>query len=209
LQAEAAGPGVHRVKEAVGLYLNKAEGDAGSWFHRYRFCGKRREIGLGALVTTSLIEARKKLADIVAQRNAGRDPIVVRRAAKIAAAHAARAEEGAANKWTFKVAVEDYLAAHVGSWKGTDARRVWHGPFVRYAYPIFGTMLLDDIKVDHIVAVMNACSEADGRQAARPHRAGSQRRHRQGPAQRRARQPSLRQASQGDFPGDEAPERRP
>ena len=160
LQAWAAGPGVHRVKDAVGLYLRKGEGDAGNWFHRYWFGGKRREIGLGALTATTLTEVRKKLAEIVALRSAGKDPIVVRRAAKRAAADTARAEEIAANKWTFKVAVEDYLAAHIKSWKRADAKRTWHGPFVRYAYPVLGPMLLDDIKVDNIVAVMNACTEA-------------------------------------------------
>jgi hypothetical protein len=73
-QAEAASPGVHRVKDAVGLYLMKGEGDAGNWFHRYRFNGKRREIGLGALTSTPLIEARRKHTDIVAERNMGKDP---------------------------------------------------------------------------------------------------------------------------------------
>jgi integrase len=97
---------------------------------------------------------------MVALRSAGKDPIVVRRAAKNVAAEGARAEALAANRWTFKVAVEDYLAAHVGSWKRTDAKRVWHGPFVRYAYPILGTMPLDDIKVEHIVAVMDATAAA-------------------------------------------------
>ena len=155
------GPGVHRVKDAIGLYLNKGDGDAGSWFHRYRFSGKRREIGLGALAGTSLVEARKKLAEIVTLRNAGKDPIVARRAAKLAAIDAARAAELAANRWTFKAAVEDYLVAHVGSWKRADAKRVWHGPFVRYAYPVMGSMPLDDIRVEHVVAVMDACATAD------------------------------------------------
>ena len=159
-QAEAAAPGLHRVKDAVGLYLNKGDGDVGSWFHRYRFNGKRREIGLGALAVTTLVEARKKLAEIIALRNAGKDPIVVRRAAKLAADDTARAEEIASNKWTFKVAVEDYLAAHVGSWKRADAKRVWHGPFVRYAYPVLRSMPLDDIRVEHIVAIMDACAAA-------------------------------------------------
>jgi integrase len=160
LQAETARPGVHRVKDAVGLYLRKGEGDAGNWFHRYWFDGKRREIGLGALAATTLIEARKKHAKIVDLRNEGKDPLVVRRAAKNDAADEARAEALATNRWTFKAAVEDYLAAHASSWKAHDAKRVWHGPFVRYAYPIMGAMKLDDIRVDHVVAVMNACSEA-------------------------------------------------
>jgi integrase len=160
-QAENAAPGLHRVRNAVGLYLNKGDGDAGSWFHRYRFGGKRREIGLGALVGTSLVEARKNFAEIVTLRNAGKDPIVARRAAKLAAIDAARAAELASNRWTFKVAVEDYLVAHVSSWKRADAKRVWHGPFVRYAYPVMGSMPLDDIRVEHVVAVLDACATAD------------------------------------------------
>ena len=160
LQAWAAGSGVHRVKDAVGLYLRKGEGGAGNWFHRYWFGGKRREIGLGALTATTLTEVRKKLAEIVALRSAGKDPIVVRRAAKNAAADAARAEALAAEGWTFKVAVGDYLAAHVGSWKRADAKRVWHGPFVRYAYPVLSSTPLDLIRVEHIVAIMDACAAA-------------------------------------------------
>jgi integrase len=159
-QAENAAPGLHRVKNAVGLYLSKKDNGAGSWFHRYRFGRRRREMGLGALATTPLVEARRKLAEIVSLRGAGKDPIVAHRAAKLAAIDAARAAELAANRWTFKAAVEDYLVAHVGSWKRADAKRVWHGPFVRYAYPVLRSMLLDDIRVEHIVAIMDACAAA-------------------------------------------------
>jgi hypothetical protein len=40
-----------------------------------------------------------------------------------------------------------------------DARRVWHGPFVRYAYLVMGAFTLDEIKVEH-VAVRDACANA-------------------------------------------------
>jgi hypothetical protein len=40
-QVEAAKPGVHRVGSALGLYLKKGEGGAGSWYWRYRLGGKR------------------------------------------------------------------------------------------------------------------------------------------------------------------------
>jgi hypothetical protein len=150
-QAEAAGPGVHRAKHAVGLYLKKgAPGAAsGSWFRRYWFGGKRREMGLGALAKTTLAEALKKARAFDAQRDEGQDPLALKRASKAEAALAA-------DKWSFAQATDSYVAAHAPSWKHPRAKAVWLGPIVKYAYPVIGKMLLDDIRVEHVDAVMNA-----------------------------------------------------
>ena len=37
---------------------------------------------------------------------------------------------------------------------------MWHGPFVRYAYPVLSSTPLDLIRVEHIVAIMDACAAA-------------------------------------------------
>jgi integrase len=158
-QAEKARRGVHRVKGAVGLYLKKGENGSGSWFRRYWFGGKRREMGLGPLAKTPLVEARKKALEFDAQRAAGNDPIVLKRAAKAEAGVKAAAKAPAANKWVFAQATEDYLKAHAPSWKHARARVVWHGPLVKYAYPVIGQMPLDDIKVQHIDAIMTAACD--------------------------------------------------
>jgi hypothetical protein len=57
-QAEAAGPGVYRVKGAVGLHLKKGESGSGSWFYRFRLGGKRPEMGLGPLADVTLVQAK-------------------------------------------------------------------------------------------------------------------------------------------------------
>jgi integrase len=118
-------------------------------------------MGLGALKDVTLAEARRKLAEFDAQRAAGDDPLALKRAAKIVAAGAARAEALTADRWDFARATKEYLEAHGPSWKHPRARQVWLGPIVKYAYPILGRMKLDDIGVEHVAAVMTA-AEAGG-----------------------------------------------
>jgi integrase len=156
-QAEAALAGVHRVKDATGLYLKKGDGGGGSWFHRYRTGGKRRAIGLGALATTTLIEARKRLAKVIDQRNDGKDPIAVRRAAKLVAAKVEA--EAAAEAWTFRDAAEDFVAKHASSWKGRNAVRTWFGPVEAYAFPVIGGLPLGDVRVEHVAAIVRAAAD--------------------------------------------------
>jgi integrase len=151
-QAESAAPGIHRVKDAVGLYLKKGEGDAGFWFRRYWFDGKRREMGLGALAKVTLAEARRLAKKFDVERDAGNDPIELRRAARAER----RAVKRAADRWDFRKATATYVDAHAPSWKHPRARQVWLGPIEKYAYPVIGGTALDDIAVAHVDAVMTA-----------------------------------------------------
>jgi integrase len=146
-QAEKAGPGKYRVDSGgvVGLYLKKGAPGAqtGSWFRRYWASnGKRRSIGLGALKNVSLKEAVKKAAELAVKLNDGKDPLAGKQASSAV--------------WTFKTATESYLKAHAPSWKHPRALQVWHSPLIKYAYPVIGDMLLDDIRVQHVDAVMTA-----------------------------------------------------
>jgi integrase len=147
-QAEAAPPGTWRAKGATGLYLAKREG-SGSWHLRFWLNGKRREMGLGALKDVKLAEAKDKALKLRAELKGGADPIAARQAARAEAA-----VEG--DKWDFVQAAESYLDAHAPSWKHPRARQVWHGPLVKYVYPVIGAMKLDAIRVEHVDAVMTA-----------------------------------------------------
>lgn len=62
--------------DGAGLYLNVAAGGTKSWLLRVTIKGQsaRREIGLGAIDTTSLAEARVKASELRAEAKAGRDP---------------------------------------------------------------------------------------------------------------------------------------
>jgi integrase len=164
-QAEKARPGVRRVKHATGLYLNKRD-DSGSWFLRFWFGGKRREMGLGPLGQVKLADAKDEALKIRVQIKAGVNPITARRAAKADTATKAEAEALAADRWVFERATDEYLAAHAPSWKHARARAVWHNPIIRYAYPVIGKMQLDDIRVQHVDAVMTAAVEGGAPQVA-------------------------------------------
>jgi integrase len=152
-QAASAGPGVYRVKEAKGLYFKKGTSGCGSWFCRFRLGGRRPEMGLGALDEVSLAEAKAKLVDIMPQIKSGVNPITARRDGKT---EIARKEALTANKRTFTQATEDYLKAHASSWKHPASLRLWRNPVEKYAYPVIGHKLLDEIGVEDIVAIMDA-----------------------------------------------------
>jgi hypothetical protein len=208
-QAEAAKPGVHRVKDAVGLYLKKGENGAGARFRRFWFDGKRRAVGLGPLADVKLSEARDRADAVKQQLKAGVDPITAKRTAKADAAAKAKAETLGADRWDFARAAEDYLAAHASSWKHPRARALWLNPLAKYAYPVLGKMPLDDIRVQHVDAVMTAA--VDGGAPLMPPRIRLRieqvlnAANRQGQARRRTSQPGQRQARQrrpsGGAPG--------
>jgi Arm DNA-binding domain len=58
IQAKDARPGIHKISKSTGFYLKVSESGSASYFWRYRFAGKRREIGLGSRKDVSLAEAR-------------------------------------------------------------------------------------------------------------------------------------------------------
>jgi integrase len=143
-QAEKAGPGKYRVKNAAGLYLKKGANGSGSWFRRYWYKGRRREMGLGALANVKLVEAIKKAGEFAVQYDKGKnDPLALKGVT-------------VGGEWNFEMATKSYVEAHAPSWKHARAREVWFNPIKKYAFPVIGRMLLDDIRVSHIDAVMTA-----------------------------------------------------
>jgi integrase len=162
-QVASAAPGVHRIGNAVGLYLKKSGFDTGSYFFRYRFGRKRREMGLGPIsgpTAITLAEARDKAGELARARKTS-DPIEARRQAKAASIVAAEAEAAAAKRRvTFAQAAETYLETNAPKWKHSGARAGWWGPIRRYAFPAIGHLNLDDIEAAHVAAAMDAAVEA-------------------------------------------------
>jgi integrase len=113
-------------------------------------------MGLGALADVPLVKARAEADRVRVEVRSGVDPVAARRAAR---ASAARASAAAAAKRTFRQAAENYVEAHSAAWKHHDARRTWFNPIVKYAFPVIGGMMLDDIRVEHVAAIMAACEQ--------------------------------------------------
>jgi integrase len=168
MQVKAAEPGVYHIDDARGLYLKKSSPSAGSYFFRYRFGLKRREMGLGSIADVPLADARKKARALVAQRDDGGDPIEARRQKK---AKAVADADAAKKKVTFAQAAKTYLETHAPSWKHSGARSGWWNPIEKYALPVIGAKLLGDIVVEDVAAAMNAAVMAKAPVMARKVRA--------------------------------------
>jgi hypothetical protein len=65
LQAKNAGPGVHKVTGADGLYLKVGNAGAGAYYARYRLGERRPAMGLGSRDEVSLADAREAAKDAV------------------------------------------------------------------------------------------------------------------------------------------------
>jgi integrase len=113
-------------------------------------------MGLGAIADVTLAQAKDEALKLRLEVKTGVNPIIARRTAK---AETARVNALGSNKRTFAHAAEDYVEAHASSWKHPATRRIWFNPIQKYAFPVIGKMRLDDIRVEHIDAVMTSAEE--------------------------------------------------
>jgi integrase len=96
--------------------------------------GQVRQLGLGALHTVSLAEARDLAATYRKQVAKGIDPLDLKEAKR----QAKRSDEVALI--TFKSCAEKYIAAHRSSWKNTKHREQWASTLKTYAFPFIGDL---------------------------------------------------------------------
>ncbi len=66
--------------DGAGLHLKVTKAGSKQWVFIYRFQARRREMGLGGLLSVSLARAREKAADARAQVADGQDPLSLKRA---------------------------------------------------------------------------------------------------------------------------------
>lgn len=122
-----------------GLYLEMNESGAAHWLFRYVFGGRERWMGLGALHTFDLKEARERARLARQQVKDGIDPIEARRATRAAASNTARATI------TFREAAKQFNALHEKKWKNRKSRIQFLNSLEAYAFPIMGNLTVDQI----------------------------------------------------------------
>jgi integrase len=122
------------------LQITRGEGDhlRRSWTFRYEIDGRRREMGLGALHTFGLAEARARAKTLRQQLADGVDPLAAREAAK----QARIAEQ--ASKMTFRQCAEAYINLHGDGW-GQEHFDQWKASLATYVYPAIGGMSVADV----------------------------------------------------------------
>ncbi len=149
-----ATPGWHAVGGVAGLLLQirpPARGgspSARSWILRLRVGGQRQPIGLGSYPQVSLADAREQARKLSMEAKGGVNLVARKRAQRSALIAAA-----AKNK-TFKECAEAYVEAHATNYTNEKHRKQWSSTLEAYAYPVFGSMLVADISMRHVLDVL-------------------------------------------------------
>ncbi|ODR94218.1 hypothetical protein AUC69_03455 [Methyloceanibacter superfactus] len=121
-----------RYCDGLGLWLQVADGGTKSWLFRYTRHGRARQMGLGALHTVSLAEARERARQARQIILDGEDPIELRRKQH----DEARAET--ADMMLFKDAVARFLELHNDTWRNDKHKQQWASTLKTYAFPTLG-----------------------------------------------------------------------
>jgi integrase len=140
-------PGTY--SDGNNLYLQIGPSGGKSWLFRYMFSGKAKNLGLGAVNTFTLLEARQAATAARKLLHQGIDPRIARDAAKAA--------NKAANKGgkTFREAAGECITAKTPEWKNAKHAAQWTATLETYAYPIIGQMQVKDIGIHDVLKVLN------------------------------------------------------
>jgi integrase len=130
IQLKTLKPGKHY--DGGGLYLNVELSGSRSWILRTVVRGKRRELGLGGLATTSLAEARKEAADLRKRARKGENILEARRIEKKIIP-------------TFKQAANTYHGVLKETFTSETHAYNWMQSLESYVFPVFGSKTVDAI----------------------------------------------------------------
>ncbi len=130
-----------------GLGLKVTKTGSKSWILRFMLNRKAREMGLGPYPTISVARARELAITYRSMVAAGQDPIEVRKAAEDVPATAPK-------RMTFDGCAAAYIKAHRPSWKNEKHADQWTNTLATYASPVFGSMPVDEVDTDAVMAVL-------------------------------------------------------
>ena len=129
-----------------GLYLQITGTGTKSWLFRYRLRGRRREMGLGPFPLIGTAAARETVLDCRRHLAASRDPLEERRTAVREASRPAAK--------TFNALAIEYIAAHKAGWRNPKSAAQWQASLDTYAAPRIGSVAVDAITLDDVMAVL-------------------------------------------------------
>lgn len=131
-------PGLHA--DGGNLYLRVDADGSKRWLVLFQWRGRRREMGLGPLISVPLKAARKAASDARELVANGIDPIEARRQARQTVP-------------TFGEFADAYIETHKAAWKNEKHRSQW-----RYSVEVDAAKLrrlaVDQITVDHVLGVL-------------------------------------------------------
>lgn len=139
-----------RYADGAGLWLQVSRWGTRSWLFQYTSpsTGKVRQLGLGALHTLKLADAREHARRAREQVKQGIDPIDARRdGRKVAVIEAAR-------RVTFKQAAERFIDDRRDTWANKVHANQWQSTLETYAFPAIGELFVADIEKQHVLSIL-------------------------------------------------------
>ena len=134
--------------DGAGLWLQVSMSGSKSWIFRFTLAGKQREMGLGAVHTVTLPEARAKAKECRLLLLDGKDPLDTRRATVLAEVLER------AKMMTFDQCATAYIAAHRGGWKNAKHASQWENTIETYASPVIGSLPVAAVDTALVVKVL-------------------------------------------------------
>ena len=141
--AAAKTPGMYA--DGNGLYLQLSVAGAKSWVFRFRFGGKRRDMGLGAAATVSLAAARVSAGEYRRLLTQGVDPIRAREMERRASG---------SRQTTFRQAFETFFQLKRKSLLNAKHLNQWSATMSTYVFPHIGDQPVADVQTEEILAVL-------------------------------------------------------
>ncbi|MEW8287617.1 MAG: Arm DNA-binding domain-containing protein [Candidatus Thiodiazotropha endolucinida] len=139
-----------------GLFLRVSPSGSKSWVFRYRWKGKRPEIGLGAYSNVPLAEAREKMADCRKLIRKGIDP-----------RHQTKVNDDNENIPSFRECSESFIKDKRSEWKNVKHVEQWKSTLATYAYPIIGDLPVNQVDLEEILKILSPIWEVKTETASR------------------------------------------
>lgn len=137
-----------RYPDGAGLYLQVGPTGSKSWLLRFMRNGRAREMGLGAVHTVRLQEARKRAKKARLRLLDGVDPISERIALQTAESLAE------ARSITFAQCAAAYIKAHRKGWRNTKHAEQWQNTLDTYCGPVFGALPVQSVDTALVIKVL-------------------------------------------------------
>jgi integrase len=135
--------------DGAGLWLQVSKTGSKSWIFRFTLNTKQREMGLGAVHTVTLPEARAKAKECRLLLLDGKDPLDTRKAAQMSGAL------DLAKMMTFDQCAKAYITAHRSGWKNAKHISQWENTLATYASPIIGSLSVAYVDTALVVKVLS------------------------------------------------------
>ena len=121
------------------LYLNVAPGGSKQWIQRLTINGKRHDIGLGGCGYVTLAQAREAAHENRMLARRGGDPLAAKRQIKVP---------------TFREAAQRTYETLRPRWRNKQVARNWMQQLERHAFKTLGTLPVDRIGREDVLAVL-------------------------------------------------------